>query len=56
MAKDLLFGLEAKEKLIAGISKVSEAVSSTLGPKGNNVAIERKWGSPSVIHDGVSVA
>ncbi|MDD5109509.1 MAG: molecular chaperone GroEL [Candidatus Omnitrophica bacterium] len=56
MAKELLFDLEAKKKLLNGIKKVSRAVSSTLGPKGNNVAIERKWGSPSVIHDGVSVA
>lgn len=56
MAKDLLFGADAKQKMVAGITKVCDAVASTLGPKGNNVAIERNWGAPSVIHDGVSVA
>jgi chaperonin GroEL len=56
MSKKILFGQEAKSKLMDGIKKVSDAVGSTLGPKANNVAIDRAWGSPLVLHDGVSVA
>jgi len=50
------FDLEAREKLLAGIRIIAKAVGSTLGPKGNNVAIERRYGSPNVVHDGVTVA
>lgn len=56
MAKKLQYGIEARESLLRGVQTVERAVGSTLGPKGANVAIERPWGSPSVIHDGVSVA
>ena len=56
MAKQLLFGEDARNKILAGAKIVNDAVGSTLGPKANNVAIERPYGSPSVIHDGVSVA
>ncbi len=56
MAKILKFDTEAREKLLKGINVLTEAVSSTLGPKGRNVAIDRKWGSPTVVHDGVTVA
>ena len=56
MPKDLRFGVKAKQKLLKGVSVVADAVGSTLGPKANNVAIERPWGIPSVLHDGVSVA
>lgn len=56
MAKQIKFGTEAKQALLAGVSTTVRAVASTLGPRGNNVAYARKWGSPSVNHDGVSVA
>ena len=56
MAKQIIFGNEAKAKLLEGVSTTVRAVASTLGPRGNNVAYSRKWGSPSVNHDGVSVA
>jgi chaperonin GroEL len=55
-AKQLVFAEEARRKLKAGIDVVANAVGSTLGPKGRNVSIDRKFGSPTVTHDGVSVA
>jgi chaperonin GroEL len=56
MAKQLKFGSDARQALLNGINILANAVTTTLGPKGRNVAIEKKWGSPSVIHDGVTVA
>jgi chaperonin GroEL len=56
MAKILKFDSDAREKLLKGINTLTEAVATTLGPKGRNVAIDRKWGAPSVVHDGVTVA
>lgn len=56
MAKNIIFAEEAREKILKGARIVAEAVGSTLGPKANNVAIQRPFGGPSVIHDGVSVA
>ena len=56
MAKQLKFGADARQSLLKGINTLANAVTTTLGPKGRNVAIDRKWGGPSVIHDGVSVA
>lgn len=55
-AKQLVFSEEARRKLKNGMNVVANAVSATLGPKGRNVAIDRKFGSPSITHDGVSVA
>lgn len=55
-AKILKFNSEAREKLLKGINILTQAVATTLGPKGRNVAIDKKWGAPSVIHDGVTVA
>lgn len=55
-AKQLLFGDDARQKLLVGISKLAQAVTTTLGPKGRNVALDKSWGAPAVIHDGVSVA
>ena len=55
-AKQLVFSEDARRKLKNGINIVAEAVSATLGPKGRNVAIDRKFGSPTITHDGVSVA
>ncbi len=55
-AKQLVFGEEARRKLKNGIDVVATAVITTLGPKGRNVAIDRKFGSPTITHDGVTVA
>ena len=55
-AKQLIFGEEARKKLHNGIDIVAEAVATTLGPKGRNVALDRKFGSPTITHDGVTVA
>jgi len=55
-AKQLVFGEEARRKLRNGIDVVAEAVATTLGPKGRNVALDRKFGSPTITHDGVTVA
>src|SRR5665811_402553 len=56
MAKQIKYSQEARELLIKGIDQLTNAVATTLGPKGRNVALDRKWGAPSVIHDGVTVA
>ncbi|MDQ3008333.1 MAG: chaperonin GroEL [bacterium] len=55
-AKQLLFGDEARQKMLIGINKLASAVTTTLGPRGRNVAIDKAWGAPTVIHDGVTVA
>ncbi len=55
-AKQLVFSEEARRKLKNGMNVVANAVGATLGPKGRNVAVDRKFGSPTVTHDGVSVA
>src|SRR4030065_1200328 len=56
MAKQLLYSEEARAKLKAGVDKLASAVATTLGPKGRNVALDKKWGAPNVVHDGVAVA
>jgi len=56
MAKQLIFSEEARAKLKRGIDTLAEAVVTTLGPKGRNVALDKKWGSPTITHDGVTVA
>ena len=56
MAKQIKYSAEARELLKQGVDELADAVATTLGPKGRNVAIDKKWGAPSVIHDGVSVA
>ncbi len=55
-AKQLVFGEDARRKLKTGIDVVATAVATTLGPKGRNVALDRKFGSPTITHDGVTVA
>jgi chaperonin GroEL len=55
-AKQLVFSEDARRKLRSGMNTVANAVSATLGPKGRNVAVDRKFGSPTITHDGVSVA
>src|SRR3989338_1394137 len=56
MAKQIKYGSDARTKLLSGINQLTDAVATTLGPKGRNVALDKKWGAPSVVHDGVSVA
>ena len=56
MAKQLVFDEDARRSLKKGIDILAEAVKSTLGPKGRNVALDKKFGAPSVTHDGVTVA
>jgi chaperonin GroEL len=56
MAKQLQFGEEARQALVKGVNILARAVITTLGPKGRNVALDKKWGAPTVVHDGVTVA
>src|SRR5213083_99921 len=56
MAKQLAFTEEARKKLKNGIDTMANAVKTTLGPKGRNVAVDKKFGAPTVTHDGVTVA
>jgi len=56
MAKQILYGADARIKLKKGVDQLADAVATTLGPKGRNVALDKKWGAPNVIHDGVGVA
>jgi len=56
MAKNINFGYDARQKLIKGVNKLSDSVAVTLGPRGRNVIIEKKYGSPQITKDGVTVA
>ena len=56
MAKQLKFADDARAALLKGIDIVAKAVVTTLGPKGRNIALDKKWGAPNIVHDGVSVA
>lgn len=56
MAKKLEYGKQARLSLVKGVNKLARAVGTTLGPKGRNVSLDKKWGAPTVTHDGVSVA
>jgi len=56
MAKQLAFNEDARRRLKIGVDALAEAVKTTLGPKGRNVALDKKWGAPTVTHDGVTVA
>jgi chaperonin GroEL len=55
-AKELMFGTDARSKLKRGVDQLAEAVKATLGPKGRNVVIDKKFGNPTVTKDGVTVA
>src|SRR3954454_991216 len=55
-AKQLAYSDEARQKLLAGVSKLARAVRSTLGPRGRNAVLDKGWGSPTVTKDGVTVA
>lgn len=56
MAKQMLFGNDARQKLASGVNILAQAVITTLGPRGRNVALDKKWGAPNIVHDGVTVA
>lgn len=55
-AKRVSFREESRQKLVAGINKVADAVRVTLGPKGRNVVLERNYGAPEIVNDGVTIA
>src|SRR3954468_4379924 len=55
-AKQLSYADDARQKLLAGVSKLARAVRSTLGPRGRNAVLDKGWGSPNVTKDGVTVA
>src|SRR3954462_13375395 len=55
-AKQLVFDEQARQAILRGVAKLSKAVVATLGPKGRNVVIDKKFGSPTVTKDGVTVA
>src|SRR5665648_243517 len=55
-AKQLAFSEDARRRLKVGVDVLANAVATTLGPKGRNVALDRKFGSPTITHDGVTVA
>jgi chaperonin GroEL len=56
MPKQIAFDQEARRGLEAGMNKLADAVRVTLGPKGRNVVLEKKWGAPTITNDGVSIA
>ncbi len=56
MAKQISFSEEARRSLKIGVDTLANAVKATLGPKGRNVALDKKWGAPTITHDGVTVA
>ena len=56
MAKDILYGSDARSKMETGINKLADTVKVTLGPKGRNVVLERAYGSPLITNDGVTIA
>ncbi len=56
MAKELIYGIDARNKLLAGVDKLANTVKVTLGPKGRNVVLERKFGAPLITNDGVTIA
>lgn len=55
-AKEIIYGKDARQKLVNGINKLSDAVKVTLGPKGRNVVLQKQYGSPVVTNDGVTIA
>ena len=56
MAKQMLYGEDARRKLLEGIDAVANAVKVTLGPAARTVVLEKSWGSPTIINDGVTIA
>ncbi|MFB0950952.1 MAG: TCP-1/cpn60 chaperonin family protein, partial [Halioglobus sp.] len=56
MAKDVIFGNSARQRMLNGVNILADAVKATLGPKGRNVILDKSFGAPTVTKDGVSVA
>src|SRR5436190_16966617 len=56
MAKQLVFSSDARRKLEAGVDHLANVVRVTLGPKGRNVVLDKKWGAPTITNDGVTIA
>ena len=56
MAKQIIFGEEARKSLQSGVDQLANTVKITLGPKGRNVVLEKKYGSPLITNDGVTIA
>ena len=56
MAKQLKFSIEARDRLKAGVDTLANAVKVTLGPRGRNVILDKKFGSPTITNDGVTIA
>ena len=56
MAKEIVFGIEARKSLQNGVDTLANAVKVTLGPKGRNVVLDKKYGAPLITNDGVTIA
>ena len=56
MAKDIFYGMDARNALVRGVDKLADTVKITLGPKGRNVVLDKKYGSPLITNDGVTIA
>ena len=55
MAKDIYYGIEARDALVRGVDKLANTVKITLGPKGRNVVLDKKYGTPLITNDGVTI-
>ena len=55
-AKEVKFGVDARDRMLRGVDILNNAVKVTLGPKGRNVVLEKKFGSPTIVNDGVTIA
>ena len=56
MSKEILYGMDARAALLRGVDKLADTVKITLGPKGRNVVLEKKFGAPLITNDGVTIA
>ena len=56
MAKEIKFGEDARKSLLSGVNKIADTVKVTLGPKGRNVVLDKKFGAPLITNDGVTIA
>ena len=56
MAKNIVYGVDARNALIAGVDKLANTVKITMGPKGRNVVLDKKYGTPLITNDGVTIA
>ena len=56
MSKEIIYGMEARSALLRGVDKLADTVKITLGPKGRNVVLDKKFGAPLITNDGVTIA